>query len=267
MDSDELTQWYLERRADLLGTARRIVGSRADADDVVQDAWIHAAAIDPATVRQPAAWLAAAARNRSIDVVRRRRAGERLIDALKLDAATTRARPTGPDATVALREEAAAALARLVGTSSEADAAALVLCDVFGEDFATIARSMRLSAGAVRVRVHRARRRVRDRLDLRDDAATRSSVAFAVCWRAIVDVDAGPLHAFLHETAVATNAAVALLVDADSTASAGSVPPIRVALGHIGGRYVLVLRQGTSLICALPVGPCHDEAEAVATVG
>ena len=41
----------------LLRTAYRMLGSLADAEDVIQDAWLRWAEVDQAEIRQPAAFL------------------------------------------------------------------------------------------------------------------------------------------------------------------------------------------------------------------
>ena len=44
-------------RARLVGLAYRITGSRAEADDIVQDAWLRWERSDRATIDRPGAWL------------------------------------------------------------------------------------------------------------------------------------------------------------------------------------------------------------------
>ncbi|QBQ96831.1 sigma-70 family RNA polymerase sigma factor [Paraburkholderia pallida] len=69
-----------KERARLLALAMRVLGSRAEAEDVVQDAWFRWREADVEAVRVPQAWLATAAVRLAIDRLRkqrRERAGER----------------------------------------------------------------------------------------------------------------------------------------------------------------------------------------------
>ncbi|MCG5072966.1 sigma-70 family RNA polymerase sigma factor [Paraburkholderia tagetis] len=69
-----------KERARLLALAVRVLGSRAEAEDVVQDAWFRWREADVQAVRVPQAWLATATVRLAIDRLRkqrRERAGER----------------------------------------------------------------------------------------------------------------------------------------------------------------------------------------------
>jgi RNA polymerase sigma-70 factor (TIGR02957 family) len=55
---DEAAEVFAEVRPRLFGIAYRMLGSAADAEDIVQDAWLRWQRYDRATVRQPAAFLA-----------------------------------------------------------------------------------------------------------------------------------------------------------------------------------------------------------------
>lgn len=62
------TDDFLEARRRLLGTAGRICGSRADAEDVVQDAWLRWQSCDRDQVRNPTAFLVTATTRLAINV-------------------------------------------------------------------------------------------------------------------------------------------------------------------------------------------------------
>src|SRR3954470_24090817 len=51
------TRVFEEHRAALTGAAYRMLGSRSDAEDVVQEAWIRWSAVDHASIEQPRAYL------------------------------------------------------------------------------------------------------------------------------------------------------------------------------------------------------------------
>ncbi|WP_433703958.1 sigma factor [Paraburkholderia sacchari] len=69
-----------QERARLLALAMRVLGGRAEAEDVVQDAWFRWREADAEAVRVPQAWLATATVRLAIDRLRkqrRERSGER----------------------------------------------------------------------------------------------------------------------------------------------------------------------------------------------
>ena len=57
-------------RPRLLGLAYRILGSRADAEDAVQDTFVKWQAADRSDVREPAAWLTTACTRRCLDILK-----------------------------------------------------------------------------------------------------------------------------------------------------------------------------------------------------
>ena len=240
MGDDQLALWFESRRAQWHDLARSIVGTRADADDVVQDAWLKATGAWDEAIRSPAAWMTRTVRNLALDQLRHRRIAERFAasgDVSPPDA------PSVEDA-LAQRLEAAAALRRIVEALDRDEAAALLLHVVFDEDHATLAKRTGRTVGAMRVAMHRARRRVRDRSESIDRPDVERT--FAICWQAISQCDATPLHRLLSPPA-------AQLVPGDTG-------PVRIALAQVAGRYVLALRQGDRTLCVLPVGPLVDDA-------
>lgn len=58
-------------RPRLMGIAYRMLGSRADAEDVLHDAWLRWNAADASEVRSPEAWLKTTTTRLSIDRLRR----------------------------------------------------------------------------------------------------------------------------------------------------------------------------------------------------
>ncbi|MFE2578672.1 sigma-70 family RNA polymerase sigma factor, partial [Streptomyces sp. NPDC059378] len=65
---DRATQDFLAVRPQLFGIAYRVLGSSAEAEDVVQDAWLRWQNTDRTTVREPAAFLTAVATRLAINV-------------------------------------------------------------------------------------------------------------------------------------------------------------------------------------------------------
>lgn len=140
------------QRPGLLRVAYRMLGSLADAEDVVQDAFLRWRSVDPGTVQSPGAFL--------------RRIVTRLcLDHLK-SARVQRETYTGPWLPEPMVDEEEAedvtlplllALERL----SPLERAAFLLHDVFGESFEEIAVALERDAGACRQLAARARAHVR----------------------------------------------------------------------------------------------------------
>jgi RNA polymerase sigma-70 factor (ECF subfamily) len=136
-------------RVDVYNASLRILGNAADAEDVTQDTFVAAlqrmSTYDPAQAIGP--WLRAIARNRAIDVLRRR------ARAPELDVAH------GPSAeALAIErleaERVRAALAQL----PDRDRAMLVLRYWEDQPVEAVARALGMTDGAVRVALMRARR-------------------------------------------------------------------------------------------------------------
>ena len=73
MSEDDLST-FLSVRPRLFGIAYRMLGSSADAEDIVQDAWLRWQAADRTVVRDPAAFLRTTATRLAINVMQSARA-------------------------------------------------------------------------------------------------------------------------------------------------------------------------------------------------
>ncbi len=144
--------------------ARGIVLTHEDAEDVVQDAFLHAfKALDRFRPEQPfGAWLHRIVANAALDLTRRRkvRDADELHDG---HASAFRDPAEGRD----LRERLAAALAEL----PERQRAVLMLHDLEGYKHAEIGQMLNIPEGTARSDLHHARTRMRQALHaLRRDA-------------------------------------------------------------------------------------------------
>ena len=68
--SDADLQVFEEARPRLLGLAYRILGSRADAEDAVQDCFFKWRDADRAQIQTPLAWLSSVCTRRCLDLLR-----------------------------------------------------------------------------------------------------------------------------------------------------------------------------------------------------
>jgi RNA polymerase sigma factor (sigma-70 family) len=146
-------------RPRLKAISLRIVGSEADAEDVVQDCFLKWHGTERDALLTPAAWLTTVVRHQSIDRLRRR-----ARDALAAHAAAEgvpAAAPALPEDGLLRRAELGDALARLLACLSPSERLALVLHDVFECGHADIAAALGATPAAARQHLSRARRRLR----------------------------------------------------------------------------------------------------------
>ncbi|MEP6815350.1 MAG: sigma-70 family RNA polymerase sigma factor, partial [Marmoricola sp.] len=147
---------------DLLFTvAYEMLGSAADAEDVVQEAWLRWAQVDQEQVRDPRAYavriVTRLALNQMRTLSRRRETyvGPWLPEPML----------TAPDVAedVVLAESVSMAMLVVLETLGPTERAVFVLREVFGFELAEIAEAVDRSPAAVRQIAHRAREHVRAR--------------------------------------------------------------------------------------------------------
>ena len=150
-------EWELHRPA-VFGAAYRLLGSVAEAEDVVQDVWLRAAAADLSTVVDMRAWLVTIAARTSYNVLKSARirkvsyVGPWLPEPLL----------TGPDAVdrVLVDESVSTAMLLVMQELPPQERVAFVLHDVFDLPFEQIAGVLGRSTVSCRKLASRARRRV-----------------------------------------------------------------------------------------------------------
>ena len=147
-------------RPRLKAISRRIVGSEAEAEDVVQDCFLKWQDVEQAALATPAAWLTTVVRHQSIDRLRKRaRDMAAARNAMEL---APEVPPAPPEDGLLRRAELGEALARLLGRLSPSERLALVLHEVFECDHADIAAALGTTAVNARQYLARARRRLRE---------------------------------------------------------------------------------------------------------
>lgn len=154
---------FTRLRPRLLGVAYRMLGSLAEAEDVVQDVWLGWNEAGAAGIDDAEAWLVVAATRRSIDRLRRARADRARYVGLWLPepVLTDEAAATPEDLQEAASDLSIAFLAVLERLAPEARAAFL-LREVFDADYRDIARTLDKSEAACRQIVHRAKSQLRE---------------------------------------------------------------------------------------------------------
>ncbi len=166
-------------RSRLVGLAYRITGSRAEADDIVQDAWLRWQRVDPSTVERPAAWLTTVTSRLSLDRLKSaRHQRETYVGPWLPEPAD---RDPGPADHAELAESLTIGFLALLERLGPAERVVFLLADVFSVPFDEIALVVDKSPEACRQTAARARRRVRDgrpRFTPTDEDAWRVTTAF-----------------------------------------------------------------------------------------
>lgn len=152
---DRVAVFDRERRR-LLAVAFRVLGSDADAQDVVQEAWTRFVRADVDEIHNVQAWLTTVVTRLCLDLLRRSREQPRRPEELP-DPGTGE----DPEEVVLLAGELTAAFTVVVEELTPPQRVALILHDVFGAPFEEIARILGTSTGSAKKLASRARGRVR----------------------------------------------------------------------------------------------------------
>ena len=152
---------FNRHRDRLFGIAYRMLGTVADAEDVLQDVYLRWHQADHAAVQNAEAWLVAVTTRLSID--RSRAAAterERYVGSWLPEPIATSAESV-TDRNAELASDLSMAFLVLLERLAPEERAALLLRDVFDAGYDEIARVLEKSETACRQMVHRARTRVR----------------------------------------------------------------------------------------------------------
>jgi RNA polymerase sigma factor (sigma-70 family) len=154
---------FEEQRGRLLAVAYRMLGSRADAEDAVQEAWLRLARRDATTIDNLAGWLTTVVGRVCIDVLRSRKARhEASYDERLPELVVTEDAGEAPEDNALLAESVGLALLVVLDTLRPAERLAFVLHDMFAMPFEEIGRIIGSSTGATKMLASRARRKVQD---------------------------------------------------------------------------------------------------------
>lgn len=147
-------------RPRLKAISARIVGSEAEADDIVQDCFFRWHAADRGSLATPLAWLTTVVQHQSIDRLRARQR-EAMAASVAAQLAPS-APPVVPEEVLLRRADLAEALGRLLAGLPPSERLALVLHEAFDCHHADIAAVLGTTPVNARQRLARARRRLRE---------------------------------------------------------------------------------------------------------
>jgi RNA polymerase sigma-70 factor (ECF subfamily) len=200
---DQLAAAFEAERPYLRRLAYGTLGSLAEADDVVQEAWLRLQRADVAAIRELRAWLTTVVGRLALDALDSARVRrehyvgpwlpEPIVETAGSDAALgpvaagadTRALGDDPADRAALADEVTTALLLVLERLSPAERTAFVLHDVFGLPFQEVAEVVGRTPAAVRQLATRARRHVEDgtpRFPASREEHADVVAAFAAAW-------------------------------------------------------------------------------------
>ena len=150
-------------RERLRGVAYRILGSLAEADDAIQEAWLRLSSSKSSEIENIGGWLTTVVARISLDMLRSRKARrEDLLVTEDVESILNREAQSDPEQEALLAEAVGIGLMVILDRLAPTERLAFVLHDLFGFSFDDIASIMDRSSVAVRQLASRARRRVRD---------------------------------------------------------------------------------------------------------
>jgi len=170
MDEHEwLAEQFEANRSHLQAVAYRMLGSLSEADDAVQESWLHLSRSDTSGVENLGGWLTTVVARICLDMLRSRNSRrEEPLEASVPEPITSREGGIDPEQEALLADAVGLALLVVLDTLNPAERLAFVLHDVFAMPFDEIAPIVERSPTATRQLASRARRRVRGATTVKD---------------------------------------------------------------------------------------------------
>jgi RNA polymerase sigma-70 factor (ECF subfamily) len=158
-----VTDIFARLQPRLLGVAYRMLGSLAEAEDVVQDVWLGWNDADTSQIADPEAWLVTAATRRSIDRLRLARTDrEHYVGIWLPEPILTEEGPATPEELQEASSDLSIAFLTVLERLAPEARAAFLLREVFDADYPEIARTLGKTEAACRQIVHRAKSQLRE---------------------------------------------------------------------------------------------------------
>ncbi|MGW7207404.1 RNA polymerase sigma-70 factor [Streptomyces sp. NPDC054837] len=166
MSTDTVTDVFEEHRPVLVGVAYRMLGRVADAEDVVQEAWLRWSGADRSEVREPRGYLVRVTTRLAIDRLRQVKArNEAYVGPWLPEPYVTDFGDMVPDTAerAVLADSVSLAVLVVMESLSPLERAVFVLREAFGYPYAEIATMLDRGEAAVRQLSGRARKHVEER--------------------------------------------------------------------------------------------------------
>ncbi|GHO56872.1 sigma-70 family RNA polymerase sigma factor [Ktedonobacter robiniae] len=164
-----LAEQFEAERPRLRAMAYRMLGSLAEAEDAVQEAWLHLSRSDTSTVSNLGGWLTTVVARVCLNMLHARASRrEESLEASVSAPITSREGGIDPEEEAELADSVGLALLVVLDTLAPAERLAFVLHDIFAVPFDEIAPIVERSPTATRQLASRARRRVRGSAMVKD---------------------------------------------------------------------------------------------------
>jgi RNA polymerase sigma factor (sigma-70 family) len=171
----------------LYAVAYRILGSNADAQDAVQEAWLRFFRSDEEALDNPTGWLTTVVSRICLDILRSRTARrEQLVDVWQRELADMADERAQPEQEALQADSVRLALRFVLRSLPASERVAFVLHDVFSVPFDEVAATVHRTPAATRQLASRARRRIRvltPTPDAGTDEQAQASAAFLAAAR------------------------------------------------------------------------------------
>ena len=231
--------WLVERfeaeRPHLQAMAYHMLGSLPEAEDAVQESWLHLVRADRSQVKNLGAWLTKAVARICLDLLRvRKLRSEESLEATELEPGSLVPGLIDPGEEAELADSVGLALLVVLDRLAPAERLAFVLHDIFAIPFEEIALILQREVPATRQLASRARRRVR--------GAQTASDADSIRSREVVT-------AFLTASREGSFETLLALLDPDVVLRADRVAVSRGAAGGVAGEI-----RGAAAVARLFIG-------------
>ena len=158
---DSQTELFQQHRPRLFGLAYRMLGTSADAEDVLHDAWLRWHTQDSNALDDAEAWLVTVTTRLALDRLRRAKTERAHYPGPWLPEPLT-AQSEQPDAQAEQAESLTMSFLLLLERLNAQERAAFLLREVFDYSHAEAAAMLGIGEDACRQRVHRAKTKLRD---------------------------------------------------------------------------------------------------------
>jgi len=226
--TDHATEAFVAHRNLLFTVAYEMLGSAADAEDVLQETWLRWVGVDLDTVRDDRAYLVRITTRQALSRLRTLRRRKESYVGPWLPEPLLTAPDVAEDADLA--ESVSMAMLLVLETLTPTERAVFVLREVFDLEYDEIAAAIEKSAATVRQIAHRARTHVAARRPREVVSAAETRGAIEAFQRAVETGDLRPLLDILAPDVV-------LLADGGGVVQAAVVPVVgTVAVANLLGR-------------------------------
>jgi RNA polymerase sigma-70 factor (TIGR02957 family) len=157
---DHRTALFQSQRKRLLAIAYRMLGSPAEAEDVLQDAWLRWNESDTDSLRSAQAWLVTIVTRLAIDRLRAARVEREHYSGFWLAEPVVQLAPETPEQQLELADDVSVAFLTVLEQLAPEERAAFLLRQVFDTDYADVATILGKSEASCRQLVHRANDRL-----------------------------------------------------------------------------------------------------------